>query len=798
MNKSTLLKILEHEANRKFDDRAVAGGMKALAAKLQADTSLRREGVPVHTIVGLLRRYSNLGVEQRRECLRQVMALLQDQGVHELPDLAQCGGVDPSVGELGEGPKEDELPKELLVPVAKLPGVTSGVAKRLRNLGVQTVWDLLNLYPRRYDDFSVVVATANIQPGRPQTVVGEIWDVGTRRAKSGLPVTTAVISDGLGAVEAVWFNQPYLERALKRGMKVALSGDVISFGGRWTMQSPEWEPAGRLMLNTGRIVPVYPLTSGLSVRTVRRLVWQALEAYLSHVPDPLPEGLRRRYKLADLRWSLRQIHFPDSLQDLEQARWRLAFEELLTLQLALMLQKHRWQHELPAKPVRVEAGMMESAISALPFKLTGAQLRSLREVLEDMGREVPMNRLLQGDVGSGKTVVAALVMLAAHAAGYQSALMAPTEVLAEQHFATLTELYRVIGLAQGLPVPAVVLLTGSTPKREKEVVLQQAREGSVEVVVGTHALIQSEVEFRALNLVVIDEQHRFGVVQRAALRQKGYNPHVLVMTATPIPRTLALTIYKELDISVIDELPPGRQRVITRVYGKDQREAGYNLIRAEVRKGRQAFVICPLIEESPKLQVKAAVAEHKRLSTEVFPEFRVGLLHGRMSGLEKDAVMEAFRRGELDILVSTAVIEVGIDVPNATVMAIEAAERFGLAQLHQFRGRVGRGEHQSYCLLFSEAEASYNERLRVIETVYDGFRLAEEDLKLRGPGEFLGLRQSGLPELRLADLGDMRLLREVSSAAEELFDKGMGLERQQLRLLKRRVEALISPRIDLS
>ncbi len=796
MDKATLLKILEFEARRGFDDRAVAGSMQALASRVEADRTLARAGVPVHQVAELLRRYSRLGPTERAGCLSQVIALLRgDVGAFaQAVETARA----PIGSQLNAGPVPDELPRELLGPVTRLPGVSSAVAKKLRKLGVETIWDLLNFFPRRYDDFSAVATVMDVRPGRYHTVVAEVQDVGTRQARSGLPVTYALVSDGTGMLEAVWFNQPYLERALRRGMRIALSGEVTSFGGRWSMQSPEWEPVGRLMLNTGRIVPVYPLTSGLSVRTVRRLVWHALEVYGSQVPDPLPDGFRQRYRLADARWSLTQIHFPESRDYLEIARRRLAFEELLTLQLALMLQKHRWQHELPAKPVRVDAGLLDCAVEALPFRLTGAQMRSLREILADMGREVAMNRLLQGDVGSGKTVVAALAMLAACTAGYQAALMAPTEVLAEQHFSTLSRLFSAMSHRQGLEVPTVALLTGSTPKREKDAVLQQARDGRVGVVVGTHALIQSEVEFRGLNLVVIDEQHRFGVVQRAALRQKGYNPHVLVMTATPIPRTLALTIYKELDISLIDEMPPGRQKVITRVYGKDQREAGYNLIRSEVRKGRQAFIICPLIEESPKLQARAAVAEYERLSREVFPDFRVGLLHGRMSGRDKDAVMEAFRRGDLDILVSTAVIEVGIDVPNATVIAIEGAERFGLAQLHQFRGRVGRGEHQSYCLLFSDAEASYNERLKVIETVYDGFRLAEEDLKLRGPGEFLGLRQSGLPELRVADLGDVRLLREVSSAAEELFDGGEGLEQPQLRLLRSRVEALISPKVDLS
>ncbi len=797
MDRPTVVKILEYESRRGFDDRAVAGGLRALAERIERDRTLQQDGVPTQELALLLREYSTLPLSLRQKCLQEALKLLANDPKSDA--VVPEGRTSVSIHEdLGVGPSTDRLPEELLRSVAILPGISTATVRKLKGIGIETIWDLLNYYPRRYDDFSAIVSTRDVKPGRLQTVVGQVSEIETRVARSGIEVTTAVIVDDVGSIDAVWFNQPYLERALRRGMRVAISGEVTSFGGKWTMQTPEWEPVSRSMLNTGRIVPVYALVSGLSVRTLRRLIWHALDTFVSLVPDPLPDAFRHRHGLPEIQWCLRQVHFPDSTDNLRQARRRLAFEELLVLQLALMTQKYRWQHELPARPVMADRTLIQRAIDGLAFQLTGAQLRCLEEVLADMGRRVAMNRLLQGDVGSGKTVVAALAMLAATLAGFQSALMAPTEVLAEQHLRTLTELFHATAAASDLLSPRVALLKGSMSRRDKDAVLRSVQEGTIDVLVGTHALIQSEVEFKDLNLVVIDEQHRFGVVQRANLRQKGYNPHVLVMTATPIPRTLALTIYKELDISVIDEMPPGRRRVITRVFSREEREAGYNLIRSEIKKGRQAYVICPLIEESSKLQVRAAVAEYERLREEIFPEFRIGLLHGRMSSKEKDAVMQAFRHGELDILVSTAVIEVGIDVPNATVIAIEGADRFGLAQLHQFRGRVGRGTHQSFCLLFSDAEAAYNDRLRVIESVYDGFQLAEEDLKLRGPGEFLGFRQSGMPELKIADISDMGLLREVGQAADELFGDGRSLDRPALKLLRRRVLAMISPEVDLS
>jgi len=516
------------------------------------------------------------------------------------------------------------------------------------------------------------------------------------------------------------------------------------------------------------------------------MVHRTVEYWAPRLPDHLPPSLREEYGLVDLGTALRQAHFPDDRKALEKARYRLAFDELFVFQIGILRQRQLWR-SAPGRQLPVDPSMLEALLQSLPFSLTGAQRRALEHIVADLSSPHPMNRLLQGDVGSGKTVVAAVAMALAVAAGAQAAMMAPTEILAEQHYRTLSALF---ARFPGRPIQ-VRLLTGSVTGAEREAIYAGLADGSVDVAVGTHALIQESVNFQNLALVVIDEQHRFGVRQRAALRQKGYNPHLLVMTATPIPRSLQLTIWGHLDVSVIDEMPPGRQPITTRVIMPRERERAYAFVRSQVAKGRQAFIICPLVEESEKIEAKAAVEEYERLRRDVFPDLRLGLLHGRMKGEEKDAVMSAFARGELDILVATSVVEVGIDVPNATVMLVEGAERFGLAQLHQFRGRVGRGEHPSYCLLVAEsASAEAEERLRAVESTTDGFVLAQKDLELRGPGEFLGTRQSGLPDLKMASIADLRLLERVREAAGRLLETDPALQKPEHRLLARRVADL--------
>jgi ATP-dependent DNA helicase RecG len=562
-------------------------------------------------------------------------------------------------------------------------------------------------------------------------------------------------------------------------------------------ESPEWEPyEDKDLVHTGRLVPVYPLTQGLSQRQVRRIMKPAIDQWAGQLEDYLPPSLVSRLRFLELTEAIRQAHYPEDEANKAEARRRLAFDELFLLQLGVLNKKKNWQESQPGVPISTERPELDRFLKSLPYQLTAGQNKALQDILNDLKKPVPMSRLLQGEVGSGKTVVATAALILAVADGFQGAMMAPTEILANQHFSTIRRVLSQIGQEEGegnifhyagfLEKPlAVALLIGDLSHLKKQKVQDRIASGEIDIIIGTHALIQKDVQYHRLGLVVVDEQHRFGVEQRSALRQKGTNPHVLVMTATPIPRTLALTLYGDLDLSVINELPPGRQVIKTRWLRPDQRESAYGFLRQQIKNGRQAFIICPLVEESDVIQARAAVAEYERLSQEVFPDLRLGLLHGRMSSEDKDSVMQKFGLGELDILVSTPVVEVGIDVPNATVMLIESADRFGLSQLHQFRGRVGRGKEQSYCMLLAEKPSDISrERLDLIEKTHNGFLLAEEDLKLRGPGEFFGTRQSGLPDLKMARLSDAALLELARNEATQLFQTDPRLEKSEHSLLR--------------
>jgi ATP-dependent DNA helicase RecG len=575
-----------------------------------------------------------------------------------------------------------------------------------------------------------------------------------------------------------------------------ISGKVSIFGGMPVFESPEWEPyEDKDLVHTGRLVPVYPLTEGLSQRQVRRIVKPALDQWAAQLADFLPAALRARLKLPELAPAILQQHYPENEAAKAESRRRLAFDELFLLQIGVMSKKRAWQENQPAIPIQTERPELNTFLHSLPYQLTAAQNKSLKEILDDLRQPKPMSRLLQGDVGSGKTVVATAALILAVADGYQGAMMAPTEILAEQHWNTIRKVLSAVGTVTEeedicrfsgfLNKPlSVALLKGDMGVAKKRRIQKAIASGEIDIALGTHALIQKDVQFSKLGLAVVDEQHRFGVEQRSALRQKGVNPHILVMTATPIPRTLALTLYGDLDLSIIDELPPGRQPIKTKWLRPEQRDSAYAFIRKQVQEGRQAFIICPLVEESDAIQARAAVAEIEQLSTEVFPDLKLGLLHGRLASRDKEAVMQQFNAGELDILVSTPVVEVGIDVPNASVMLIESADRFGLSQLHQFRGRVGRGPEQSYCMLLAENPSEIGrQRLDLIEKVHNGFLLAEEDLKLRGPGEFFGTRQSGLPDLKMARLTDVSLLEIARHEATRLFKEDPDLAKPENRLL---------------
>jgi ATP-dependent DNA helicase RecG len=677
-------------------------------------------------------------------------------------------------------------------PVTVLKGAGGATSKKLAKLGVATIGDLLLLSPRRHIDYSNTIRIGealNLRPGSDVTVRGRITDLQFHRGP-GAPRVTIRLADSSGWVRVTWFNQ-YLINVLHVGDEIAVSGALESSYGPLSFTGPEWErvaPGGGV--STGRIVPVYPLTAGLAQKSMRNFARQALDSTLEAIEDYLPDEVRGAPEaLLPLRQAIAQVHYPDSQEQLKKAKERLAFDDLLLLQIGLV-QRKRERQAYDGIAIQADRALLETWQEGLPFRLTGAQQSSLGEILEDIARTKPMARLLQGDVGSGKTAVAAGAMLATVANGWQAALMAPTEILAEQHLRNLEQLYAALPEASR---PRVALLTGSTRASERKAIAQGIGDGSIDMLVGTHAIIQEGVELPRLALSIVDEQHRFGVRQRAMLpgKAEGQLPHQLAMTATPIPRTLNLVIHGDLDVSVLAERPPGRIPIETQRYIGAERGAAYDLVRQEVAGGRQVFVICPLVEESEAIEAKAAVEEADRLRRDVFPEMRIATLHGRMKAREKDAVMTGFRDGDYDVLVSTSVIEVGIDVPNATVMLIEGADRFGLAQLHQFRGRVGRGGNRSYCLLLAEeASNGGEERLQTMVASDDGFLLAEKDLELRGPGDFIGTRQSGLPEMQwLEGVFDTRLLDRARRAAEELLAADPELTQPEHRRLGERFAA---------
>ncbi|KKJ00228.1 ATP-dependent DNA helicase RecG [Prochlorothrix hollandica] len=669
------------------------------------------------------------------------------------------------------------------LPLSKLNGVGPRSAQNLAKLNLLTVQDLLYYYPRDYIDYARQVNIRDLEEGSTVTVVGSVkrFNCFTSPKNKKLTIFELVLRDRSGEVKLSRFfagtrysNRGWQEsqkRIYAPGTTVAASGLVklSTYGPSCkTLQDPELEVLDRSnspieSLNIGRVLPVYSLTEGVGSDTLRRSVIAALPA-TQQLTDPLPPSLREQYDLLPLPQAISQIHFPDDGDQLALARCRLVFDEFFYLQLGMLRRRQRQRQEQTQIQLAPTGELLDRFYQLLPFALTQAQQRVIKDILNDLQQPSPMNRLVQGDVGSGKTVVAVVALVAAIQAGYQGALMAPTEVLAEQHYRKLVDWFTLLHLP-------VELLTGSTKAAKRRTIHNQLATGELPLLVGTHALIQEAVTFNRLGLAVIDEQHRFGVQQRALLQQKGNNPHVLTMTATPIPRTLALTLHGDLEVSQIDELPPGRQAIQTTVLQGRDRPHAYTLIRREVAQGRQVYVVLPLVEESEKLDLKSAIEEQAHLQTKIFPEFTVGLLHGRMTSAEKDRAITAFRDGETAILVSTTVVEVGVDVPNATVMLIEEADRFGLAQLHQLRGRVGRGAAQSYCLLINNKKGDIaSQRLKVMEQSQDGFFISEMDMRFRGPGEVLGTRQSGLPDFALASLvNDQDVLYMARQAAEDLM-----------------------------
>ncbi|OGF23280.1 ATP-dependent DNA helicase RecG [Candidatus Falkowbacteria bacterium RBG_13_39_14] len=704
----------------------------------------------------------------------------------------------------------------LSTPVKDLSKIGQATASRLKKLGIETVEDLVFYFPFRYDDFSQVLKISGLKPGLRASVEGRIDLIQNKRSPVKRKIITeAMITDDSGTIKAVWFNQPFLTKSLRIGDKVFLAGRVdYDFHGI-QMTSPSYEKLGyqKETIHTARLVPVYSITENLTQKQIRTLIKIALDM-AGEIEEYLPDEILGKYSFLAIREALNEIHFPSSNEKMRESKRRLKFDELFLLQLeAQILRYNLRQKKSPL--IEFKAHEVVEFVKSLPFKLTDAQRKAAWEILKDLRETRPMNRLLEGDVGSGKTVVAAISMYNAALNGYQAVMMAPTEILARQHFNGLSKLFSGFGISAGLLTRTALEISakgGSASggrnclsakasaqagkleislsdksamikgKIKKAKIIEMINNGDIDIVIGTHALLQEKVEFKNLALAIIDEQHRFGVEQRKMLREKSGDPltmpHFLSMTATPIPRSLALTVYGDLDLSILDEMPVGRKKIITKVVAPQNRGKAYDFIKKQIEQGRQSFVICPLIDPSDKMGFKSVTEEYKKLDKEIFKDISIGMLHGKMKSKEKEDVMARFLSLDIKILVSTAVVEVGVDVPNASVMMIEGADHFGLAQLHQFRGRVGRSEHQSYCLLFAESSGQNSyERLAALEQSNNGFELAEKDLEFRGPGQVYGVEQSGIPDLKIATLSDYGIIKEAKQEAEKLMEIDSSLDK---------------------
>ena len=660
-------------------------------------------------------------------------------------------------------------------------GIGPKKAYKLNKLGIFTLKDLLYYFPRQYEDRNNLKKIVELKNEDKATIKALIVGITTSNPRKGMTLTKVDVKDETGYAKLVFFNQPYISNTFKSGDTILVFGKVKKEFKNIEFSSCEIEHLSNSPKNTCKIMPIYPLTFGVTNKEIISIIKSVLSNKELIIKEYLPKGIIDKYKLCSIDYAIRNIHSPSNKESFKIALYRIIFEEFLILQLGLFMFKNGVTE---VEGIKFEENeKLKDIISSLPFKLTKAQNRALNEIIEDMKSPKVMNRLVQGDVGSGKTVVALLTLANCVLNGYQGALMAPTEILAEQHYISLTETLKEFGMN-------VELLVGSLTKKQKEKVLERVKNKEIDILIGTHALIEDKVEFDRLGLVITDEQHRFGVRQRGKLSDKGNNPDVLVMTATPIPRTLALILYGDLDISIIDELPPGRQPIDTIAVSKDKRDRAYNnLVRAEVEKGRQIYIVCPLVEESEAIEAKAAVELVEELKQEYFSDLKVGLLHGKMKASEKESIMKSFKNKELDILVSTTVIEVGVNVPNATLMIIENAERFGLAQLHQLRGRVGRGKHKSYCILIYASKSEVcRQRMSIMEETNDGFKISEKDLEIRGPGEFFGTRQHGLPELKIANIfKHMKILKIAQQEARYIIGEDLKLQKFENKLLKNEI-----------
>jgi ATP-dependent DNA helicase RecG len=812
-----LRKFLNLEIKRNYDNRAIVGGLDKIDPVWKQDAQLYEISPEFKDeISNRLQAYSNLPLEQRPLAISEMLKILdenpfgksstvrqveikKDHPPEELPPQGPVNTMNqvPS-GSNSQKPSVQSSATQgagLNAPLTVVQGVGPSKASMFKSLGLNTLEDLLYFFPRRYDDYTQLKPINRLTVKENVTIIATVQSGATfKRGKPPRDITEIIVSDGTSPLRLIWWNQIWPLRTYRPGMQVVIAGRVDLYLGRFVISNPDIELIEQEHLHTNRIVPVYPLTSGLTQKSIRRMMYETISFWTPKVPEYLPANVKDSAGVSNLASALLQIHFPDSFDSLQIARDRLAFDEIFLLQIGVLQQKRTWQ-ALTSERFAISQERIHEIVDTLPFQLTSAQSKVFDQVVMDLDSAHPMNRLLQGDVGSGKTVVAGLAAAIIAENGKQSALLAPTSILASQHYKTLTRLFT-SNESSIFPfrVGEIRLLIGDTPDNEKEEIRKELADGRIKLLIGTHAVLEEPVVFQNLSLVVIDEQHRFGVEQRAILRSKGKNPHLLVMTATPIPRSLALTVYGDLDVSILDEMPAGRLPVETRIIYPLEREGAYSVIRKEVENGRQAFVVYPLIDQGDNEAFLSAVNEYQRLQKDVFPDLKLGLLHGRLHTEEKDSVMENFRKNEIQILVTTTVIEVGVDIPNATIMVIEGANRFGLAQLHQLRGRVGRGTENSFCILIPDNEDEIeNQRLSVMVSTNDGFILAEKDLEQRGPGEFLGTRQSGFTPLRMANLTDIKLVEKARSEAQRVVEADPELSDPALVPLLRKVQSFWSP-----
>jgi len=777
--------VLSLEKEKGFQNSAVAGGLGNFLVFIKK----HGEQNNIHSdilapILNYFESYALLSTKDREKSIDIIINWLSDKPKTDinkkLQDLLSVSKIS-NIGSAGSPRMQDPA---IYADIRSIKGIGNKNYKHFEKLGIKNIYDLLRHYPRRYQDFSKLKTINNIEFGEELTVAGIITGkIHTRKSKRGnLKISETLLTDSTGSLRLTFFNQPYISSQLKDGTSIVVSGKVDMYLGRYVMNNPEWEPLDQEQIHTNRIVPIYPATSGITQRQIRKIIKKNLDFWSGKLKEFFPDRIIENEKLPIISEAISQIHFPESGTNLKSSQNRFAFEEIFFLQLGVLLQKAKWQAN-QARKFSLPKELINNRKKLLPYVLTSAQLKAIEDIENDLVAGKPMNRLLQGDVGSGKTVVAKFAIETVIGSGSQAAILAPTSILVEQHFNTISELLINSGsISKG----EIALLIGQTPQKEKERILRELKSGKMKCVIGTHALLEDPVEFHDLQLAVIDEQHRFGVNQRKALRSKGDNLHLLVMTATPIPRSLALTVYGDLDVTTIDEMPPGRKPVKTLLFDQAKRKKAYELIEEQVRKGFQAFIVYPMIDSGDEDDMyKSAVKEYQRIQKDIFPDFKIGLMHGRLKQPEKDRIMENFRSHEYNVLISTTVIEVGVDIPGATIVLIESANHFGLAQLHQIRGRVGRNKEDSLCILIpANDDAIENERLIAMTRINDGFKLAEIDLNFRGPGEFLGTRQSGYAGFKFANIFDIKLIEASRRQAQYIINLDPSLKQTGHQLLR--------------